>query len=98
MKKSVWLYILKCADGSYYTGHTDNLEKRFAEHQAGEGSEWTRKRLPVKVVFSQEFPDRDQAFEMERTIKKWSRAKKEALINGNWDLLRWLSKKTAFRK
>jgi predicted GIY-YIG superfamily endonuclease len=59
---SVWVYILHCADGSYYTGHTTNLEKRLAEHQSGEGGEWTRRRLPVELVFAQEMPDKDSAF------------------------------------
>lgn len=92
-----WVYILRCADDSYYTGHTTNLEKRLAEHQAGEGSDWTRYRLPVELVFCQEMPDRDQAFLAEQQIKKWSRAKKEALIAGDWDTLRWLAKKPDFR-
>ncbi len=93
----VWVYILRCADGSYYTGQTVNLEKRLAEHQIGEGGEWTRHRLPVVLVFSQEMPDSDSAFFAERQIKNWSRAKKEALIAGNWNLLQWLAKKPRFR-
>ena len=72
----VWVYILRCADGSYYTGQTVNLEKRLAEHQMGEGGEWTRHRLPIVLVFSQEMPDADSAFLAERQIKNWSRAKK----------------------
>ena len=93
-----WVYILRCADDSYYTGHTTNLEKRLAEHQAGEGSNWTRYRLPVELVFSQEMPDKHQAFLAERQVKKWSRGKKEALISGDWDMLHWLAKKPRFRK
>src|SRR5262245_53595747 len=93
-----WVYILLCADGSYYVGHTTNLELRLAEHQAGEGGEWTKQRLPVQLVFSQEMPDKDQAFLVERQLKGWSRAKKEALIAGQWDLLQWLAKKPKFRK
>ena len=92
-----WVYILQCADGSYYTGHTTNLELRLAQHQIGEGSDWTRRRLPVKLVFSQEMPDKDQAFLVERQIKNWSRAKKEALIAGDWNMLQWLAKKPKFR-
>ncbi|HEY83719.1 MAG TPA: GIY-YIG nuclease family protein [Chloroflexi bacterium] len=95
--KTAWVYILECGDGSYYTGHTTNLERRLAEHQAGEGSDWTKRRLPVKLVFSQEMPDKDQAFLAEWQIKKWSRAKKEALITEDWDMLRWLAKKPKFR-
>jgi predicted GIY-YIG superfamily endonuclease len=94
---NAWVYILRCADGSYYTGHTTNLELRVAEHQAGEGSDWTRRRLPVELVFAQDMPDEAQALEVERQIKGWSRAKKEALIAGDWNLLRWLAKKPRFR-
>ena len=95
--EKAWVYILKCADNSYYTGHTTNLELRLAQHQAGEGSDWTRRRLPVELIFSQEMPDKNQVFLAEQQIKKWSRAKKEALITENWDLLRWLAKKPKFR-
>jgi predicted GIY-YIG superfamily endonuclease len=93
-----WVYILRCSDGSYYTGHTTDLETRLNEHACGEGSEWTRHRLPVEMVFYQEMPDKDTAFQAERQIKNWSRAKKEALITGDWDLLKWLAKKPKFRK
>jgi predicted GIY-YIG superfamily endonuclease len=93
-----WVYILRCIDGSYYTGHTTNLELRLAQHQAGEGSEWTRHCLPVELVFCQEMSNKDYAFQAERQIKDWSRAKKEALIAGKWDLLGWLAKKPEFRK
>ena len=79
-----WVYILVCRDGSYYTGHTDNLEKRLAEHMSGELKGYTSARLPVKLVFSQEFSTREEAFESERRIKGWSRKKKEAMIHGNW--------------
>ena len=94
----VWDYILRCADGSYYTGRTADLEKRVAEHETGEGSNWTKHRLPVELVFAQEMPDDHLAFLAEQQIKKWSRAKKEALIAGDWDMLRWLAKKPKFRK
>jgi predicted GIY-YIG superfamily endonuclease len=93
-----WVYILRCADGLYYTGHTTNLERRLTEHQSGEGSNWTRHRLPVELVLAQEMPDKNCAFLAERQIKKWSRAKKEALIAGDWEMLRWLAKKPRFRK
>lgn len=93
-----WVYILRCAHGSYYTGHTTSLEKRLAEHQSGEGSDWTRHRLPVELVFAQEMPDKNHAFWAEQPIKKWSRGKTEALIDGDWDMLRWLAKKPKFRK
>ncbi len=88
-----YIYILKCSDGSYYTGHTDNLEQRLAEHQAGfVTSCYTFTRLPVQLVFNELLESRDAAFKMEHQIKKWSRSKKEALINGDFDLLVNLSK------
>jgi predicted GIY-YIG superfamily endonuclease len=88
-------YILRCADGSYYTGSTDELEKRIAEHQNGEGCAWTRKRLPVEFVWRQEFPTRDEARAAEHQIKKWSRAKKEALIEGRFDIVSKLASRNA---
>ena len=72
--------------------------KRLAEHQSGEGSEWTKRRLPVSLVYSQQMPDKDQAYQVEHQIKKWSRSKKEALINGDWDLLKYWAKKPKFQK
>ena len=79
-----WVYILRCGDGSYYTGHTDNLQKRIAEHEAGEGEAYTSVRLPVTLVFSEEFSSRDEALACERQIKGWSRKKKEAMMRGDW--------------
>ena len=87
-----WLYILKCADGSYYTGSTTNLSLRVAQHRAGEGGAYTRRRLPVELVFSQEFQSEYEAFLRERQVKGWSRAKKEALIRGDYEELISLSK------
>ena len=87
-----WLYIVKCADGSYYTGSTSNLAMRVAQHQAGEGSAYTRGRLPVELVCSQEYPSEHEAFLRERQVKGWSRAKKEALICGDFEALVRLSK------
>ena len=94
MLKPFFTYILRCADGSYYTGSTDELEKRIAEHQNGEGGTWTRKRLPVVFVWRQEFPTREEAMATEHQIKRWSRAKKEALIDGNFDLLKLLASRS----
>jgi len=82
---SFWVYILLCADGSYYTGHTDALEKRIAEHQSGELGGYTSSRLPVRLVFSQEFPTREEAMASEQRVKGWNRRKKNALIRGDWD-------------
>ncbi len=89
---SFYVYILRCTDGSYYAGHTDNLEKRLAAHQSGEIQGYTYSRRPVRVVFMQEFPSREDAFLRERQIKGWSRRKKEALIRGGWECLRRLSR------
>jgi predicted GIY-YIG superfamily endonuclease len=79
-----WAYILQCSDGRYYTGQTDNLEYRFAQHQAGGYCDFTSRRRPVRLTWSQEFPTRIEALEAERRIKPWSRAKKEALMRGDW--------------
>jgi predicted GIY-YIG superfamily endonuclease len=72
--------------------------RRLHEHQTGAGSEWTKRRLPVELIFSHEMPDKNQAYLVEQQIKKWSRAKKEALIAGDWDLLKYLAKKPKFRR
>jgi predicted GIY-YIG superfamily endonuclease len=85
------VYILKCADASYYTGHTDNLEKRLASHQSGEVESYTSARLPVELVFCETFGTRVEALEMERRIKGWSRAKKEALMRGDWKRIQQLA-------
>jgi putative endonuclease len=80
-----WVYLLKCADQSYYTGHTDNLENRLAQHRCKLiPTCYTATRLPVHLVFSQEFSTREEALASERQIKGWSRKKKEALINNDW--------------
>ncbi len=88
-----WVYILRCSDLSYYTGHTDNLEQRIGQHQLGEVEGYTAKRLPVQLVFSQEFGTREEALAAELQIKPWSRAKKEALIRGDWEGLQLAAKK-----
>lgn len=80
-----WVYVLKCSDESYYTGSTTNLERRIVEHQTGIIEGYTQSRRPVKLVWSAAFPTEHDAFVMERKIKGWSRAKKEALIRGDWD-------------
>ena len=87
-----YVYILRCADGSYYTGHTDDLEIRIGEHQAGTFPGYTKKRLPVELMFSDEFSSREDALDGEKQIKGWSRAKKEALIAGDWERLKELSR------
>ncbi len=89
-----FVYILKCSGGLYYTGHTDNLEKRLSEHRQGLCKGFTSKRLPVKLVFAQMFNTRDAAFRAERKIKKWSKMKKEALIGGDWGAVSILGRKS----
>jgi len=96
---SFWVYMLKCSDGSYYTGHTDNLETRIAEHQSGEYRSYTSTRLPIALSFSQEFPTRLEALVCERQIKGWSRKKKEALIRGDWaEISRLAKSKSVWRQ
>lgn len=92
MKRSGYVYILRCADGSYYVGSTNNLELRVAHHHSGEGNQYTAKRLPLKLVYTCELPSLLDAFLLERQIKGWSRKKKEALIRGDYDALVELSK------
>ncbi|MDO9178720.1 MAG: GIY-YIG nuclease family protein [Agitococcus sp.] len=80
-----WVYILKCADNSYYTGHTDNLEQRIAQHHhRAFPTCYTANKLPVVLLFSQTFSTREEALASEQQIKGWSRKKKEAMIVGNW--------------
>jgi predicted GIY-YIG superfamily endonuclease len=98
MDRPFFAYVLVCADGSFYVGHTDDLETRLSQHQAGRGCAWTASRLPVRLVWFQEFSTRDEAKETERRLKGWSRAKKAALIQGDFDLLRRLSSRTKNRK
>ncbi len=91
MATLAWVYILLCSDGSYYTGCTTALEKRLAEHELGTYGGYTSTRRPVRLVWGQDFPDVYQAIVVERQIKGWSKAKKEALIKGDFDLLHELS-------
>ncbi len=92
---SFWTYMLRCVDGSYYVGHTDDLEGRIGAHQSGLLEGYTQQRRPVTLVWSQDFPDRDQAFAAERQIKGWSRAKKEALIRDDWPAIQRLASRSA---
>jgi predicted GIY-YIG superfamily endonuclease len=82
-----WVYILRCSDGSYYTGSTENLEKRLAEHHAAHYDGYTATRRPVTLAYTCELPTPDDAFRRERQIKGWARKKKEALIQGDWEAL-----------
>ena len=90
---SFWCYLLRCADGSYYAGHTDNLEHRIGQHQQGGIDGYTAKRLPVEIVWSQEFVSREEALAAEQQIKGWSRKKKTAMIRGEWLEVSNLAKK-----
>jgi len=90
--KDYFVYILKCFDESYYTGVTSNLEKRLNEHNSGFIKGYTSERLPVKLVYSNRFGDVNEAIRAEKQIKGWSRAKKEALITGNFEALQKHSK------
>ncbi|WP_075348814.1 GIY-YIG nuclease family protein [Algoriphagus marinus] len=87
-----FMYILKCGNGDYYTGSTKNLEKRIAEHQMGLGANFTKKHLPVKLVYFEVFDRIDLAFSREKQVQNWSKAKKEALIDKDYDKLKALSK------
>jgi len=90
MKKG-YMYILECSDESYYTGSTTNLELRLQQHQNGEGANHTKKRLPVTLVYYEEYSRIDEAFYREKQVQGWSRKKKEALINGTPQLLSQLA-------
>jgi len=90
-----YTYILECANGQYYVGSTTDLERRLQEHQAGLGANFTRKHLPVKLVYYEEYQSVEQAFYRERQLHGWSRAKKEALIRGEFEKLPELSTSTS---
>ena len=93
-----WAYLLRCADGSYYAGHTDDLDKRIGEHAAGACGGYTATRLPVELVWSQECSTRIEALDFERQIKGWRRAKKEALIRGDWGEISRLARSKSDKK
>ena len=89
-----FVYILLCADNSYYVGVTNDIERRMYEHENGLNPEsYTHKRRPVKLVFCERFTDINQAIAFEKQVKGWNRKKKEAIINDNWELLPELSKR-----
>ena len=92
MQDQFYLYILKCANGAYYIGHTDNIEQRLSEHQSGTISNcYTKTRRPLELMFVQNFPTRDDALHAERQLKGWSRKKKEAFIRGDWQAIKELN-------
>ena len=88
-----YTYILKCADGSFYTGHTNDLSERLSRHNAGRGPKWTACRLPVELVYQECHEDEESAIKREKQIKKWAGLKKGALIQGNAKELKSLSKR-----
>lgn len=87
------MYILKCADDTYYTGSTIDLERRLIQHHNGKGANYTIERLPVELVYYEEYHRIDWAFYREKQVQGWSRKKKEALINGDLKNLPHLAKK-----
>lgn len=94
MTGGAYLYMLRCADGSYYVGTArDGLEKRIAEHNAGQFGGYTATRRPVELVFSQHFEAITDAIAAERQVKGWTRAKKEALIRNDWSRISALARR-----
>ena len=94
MEEEYRVYMLACANGRFYVGSTSNLEQRLAQHERGYFPKcYTYHKRPVKLVWSQDFPEPGQMVEAERKLKKWSSAKKKALMNGDLHLLPGLSKK-----
>lgn len=87
-----YMYILRCSNGTYYTGSTKYLERRLQKHQNGKGANFTRKHLPVELIYYEKFQRIDEAFYREKQVQGWSRKKKEALINGEYNKLPELSK------
>lgn len=91
--KFYFVYILKCSDDSFYTGFTSNIDQRVAEHQMGKSAGYTSKRLPVALVWCEQFmDDPEQAIMWEKKIKGWSKRKKQALIDSDWESLVLFSK------
>ena len=83
MRSDHYVYVLECADGSLYTGYTTDLERRVAEHDAGEGAKYTRGRTPVDLVHAESFDSKSAAMSREYEIKGLSRTEKERLLEGN---------------
>jgi len=88
-----YMYILECFNGQYYVGSTTDLEKRVSEHSRGEGANFTKKNLPIELLYFEEFSRIDDAFYREKQIQKWSHEKKKALIKGDINVLKKYSKK-----
>ena len=93
-----WVYIVRCRDGSYYTGHTDDLERRLGEHAGGAvASCYTYTRRPLELVHARDFATREEALAAERQIKGWGRKKKEAMMRGDWAEVSRLARAPAVR-
>jgi putative endonuclease len=90
---AAWTYILECRDGSYYTGCTTALDQRYGQHRSGTFDGYTAARRPIRMVWSVECQTIHDAIALERQIKGWSRTKKQALIEGRFDVLPLLAKK-----
>jgi predicted GIY-YIG superfamily endonuclease len=86
------VYILRCRDGTYYTGVTSDVTRRIAEHTAGINECYTFTRRPVVLMYAARFPTPREAISFEKQLKGWSRAKKEALMRGDWVALKTLSR------
>ena len=87
-----YVYIIKCSNGSYYIGHTHNLHKRYVRHRIGTGAHHTAVNAPEEIVYTEQFDSEADAVRRERQLKRWSRAKKQALIDGRVEDLRRLSR------
>ena len=88
-----FMYILECSDRSLYVGSTWDLDRRLSQHFEGEGAEYTRKRLPVRLIYSEYCSRIADAFLREKQVQRWSRSKRLALVNGQLDRLPGLSRK-----
>ncbi|WP_243075705.1 GIY-YIG nuclease family protein [Microbacterium sp. SS28] len=87
-----WVYILRCADGTFYTGSTVDLDRRLEQHRSGFGAVYTRRRLPVTLAWCAEFDQVDEAFAWEKRIQGWSHAKREAFMIGGIDAVKGWSR------
>jgi len=87
------IYILQCSDNTLYTGHTQDIQNRLNIHNKGQGPAYTAARRPLLLVYSEPHPSKKSALRREKQIKKWTRAKKQALITGNMNKLHQLAKR-----
>ncbi|MEX2286343.1 MAG: GIY-YIG nuclease family protein [Planctomycetaceae bacterium] len=87
-----FVYIIRCSDGSYYVGHSTDVTERVAAHNSGRGAVWTSSRTPVVLVYEEPFPTEAAAVARERQLKRWTQAKKQALVDGNLARLKELSR------